>query len=46
MRVTDGYDESDENFVKNDSAHVYFSNFGATSMIDFKQEVGGLVDHI
>ena len=46
MRVTDGYDESDESFVKNGFAHEYFGNFGVTSMIDPEQEVGGLVDHI
>ena len=44
--MTDGYDESDENFAKNDFAHECFGNFGVTSMIDPEQEVGGLVDHI
>ena len=46
MHVTDGYDESDENFAKNGFAHKHFGNFGVTSMIDPEQEAGGLIDHI
>ena len=42
----DGYDESDENFVKNGFAHEHFGNFGVTSIIDPEQEADGLVDHI
>ena len=46
MRVTDGYDESDESFAKSGFAHEYFGNFGVTSMIDLEQEASGLIDHI